>query len=355
MGAVVPAALIPGVAVRGRPHYLIRMNQTGELLHLLLIRTTLAASEVMEVLLEEKGALGTAIERRRGARLVRLQAYFPPDVELPIAWAQERLADLHANGVPVGPAEVRGIPLHREDWAESWKRHFHAQQVTPRLWIVPTWESQPEGAREWIRLDPGMAFGQGDHPTTHGCLQMMERLDPGARLDPRARLDPGERPVGERAVSGDSLVPSAPGPLPSADVGCGTGILSIRAIQLGLGPVDAFDTEAEAVRAARENAGENNVAGGIAFHSGGFPAHGVGPYRYVFANIFLGVLLDYLPRFSRAVAPGGELLAAGLLLEQEERFLAEAQSRGFKVVDRICEPAGPGARRWPILRLSRLS
>jgi|GEM_PF-6939094 len=305
-------------------------------LQLLVIRTTEAAAEAVEALLEEKGALGSAIERRRGARLVRLQAYFPADAELPLAWVRETLSGLHENGVPVGPAEVRVIPLHEQDWAESWKRHFYAIRVTPRLWIVPTWEEVPEGAVEIVRMDPGMAFGQGDHPTTRGCLEMLERIAQDAtRPSPDA-----EAKLGTPAV-------------PLADVGTGTGILAIRAVQLGLGPVDAFDTEAEAIRAARGNATVNGVGEQVVFHQGGLPPHGAGPYRWIAANIFLSVLMELMPRFSRILLPDGDLVVAGLLADQEERLTSDARGRGFRVIDRICEPAEPGARRWPVLRMRR--
>lgn len=298
-------------------------------LQLLLIRTTAVASETLQVLLEERGAIGSAVERRRGARLVRLQAYFPSDVDPPLDWVRDKLTEMHSYGVPVGPAEVRLMPLHAEDWAESWKRHFHAFQATQRLWIVPTWEEAPSGAAEVIRMDPGMAFGQGDHPTTRGCLEMMERIT-----------------AGERPAEGVAF--------PTADVGTGTGILAIRAVQLGLGPVEGFDTEAEAIRAAGENATLNGVADGIVLREGSMPARGSGPYARILANIFLGPLTQLLPRFARALPPGAELVVAGILGDQEERLTRAASDRGFEVIDRICERGQPGARRWPILRMRKV-
>lgn len=302
------------------------MLQEPPPLQLLVVRTTAAAAEAIEASLDEKGALGSAIERRRGARLVRLQAYFPAEMHVPVEWVRETLANLHACGVPIGPGEVRLVPLHPQDWAETWKKHFHATQVTSRLWIVPTWEEVPPEANEVIRMDPGMAFGQGDHPTTRGCLEMLER------------------------VAGDSSVERLP-PAPTADVGTGTGILAIRAVQLGLGPVEAFDTDPDAIRAARENAVANGVRDRITFRSGSLPAHGVGPYRWIVANIFFSILVDLLPRFSRSLDPAGDLVVAGILGDQEERFTAEAWACGLRVNDRICQPVEPGEKRWPVLRL----
>ncbi len=254
-------------------------------LHLLIVRTTGIAAEILQALLEDRGALGSAIEQRRGASLVRLQAYFPEDGDVPVDWVRVKLAEMRANGLPVGPAEVRLAPLRGEDWAEAWKRHFHAIRATERLVVVPTWEDVPEGAAEVIRLDPGMAFGLGDHPTTRGCLQMLERM-----AGPAGNMRAG---------------------FAAADVGCGTGILSIRAVQLGLGPVEAFDTEGDAVRSARENAERNGVSDRITFHEGTMPARGAGPYQKVFANIFLTVLQELLPRRVRPLQPRWETLPGG--------------------------------------------
>lgn len=296
-------------------------------LRLLIVRTTAIAAETLQALLDDWGALGSAIEQRRGTRLVRLQAYFPTDAEVPVDWVRGKLSELHANGVPVGPGEVRLEPLRGEDWAESWKQHFHVIRATDRLVIVPTWEEVPEGDFDVIRIDPGMAFGLGDHPTTRGCLQMLERW-------------------GSSPGAGNARVATA-------DVGCGTGILAVRAAQLGLGPIEGFDTEAEAIRTARENAERNGVAGEIEFREGTLPARGAGPYRLIVANIFLTALLELMPRMVRALEKQGEAIIAGILAEQEERLLGAAGEAGLVVVDRICERAQPGARRWPVLRLRR--
>ena len=311
------------VASRTRRPYLQRVMQAAQPLRLLQVRTTAVAAETLDALLGQWGALGTAIERRRGARLVRLQAYFPFESAVPVEWVHEKLDELHGYGVPIGPAEVRVLALPPEDWAESWKRHFKSFQATSRLWVVPSWETPPDEAIETMRIDPGMAFGQGDHPTTRGCLEMMERLE-GA---------------------------GASGPV--ADVGTGTGILAIRAVQLGLGPVEAFDTEEDAIRAARENAARNGAAGSIRFSLGSLPARSAGPYQLILANIFLSILIRLLPRFVRALPAGGEMIAAGILGEQEDRLREEAIQRGFDVVDRICDPSQPGGRRWPVLRLRK--
>ncbi|MBM3286357.1 MAG: 50S ribosomal protein L11 methyltransferase [Candidatus Eisenbacteria bacterium] len=324
MSPAVPPHRADGTGARGYPE---RVMTEDPSLQLMLVRTSEPAAEALEALLEEMGVLGSAVERRRGARLVLLQAYFPGDAIVPLEWAREKLRELRANGVPVGPAEVRARPMRGEDWAESWKRHFKAIRATERLIVLPSWEEAPAGEIDLIRLDPGMAFGLGDHPTTRGCLELMERLRPG---------------------DGD-----LEGRFATADVRTGTGILAIRAVQLGLGPVEAFDTEADAARSARENAERNGVAAQIEFREGTMPPRGAGPYRWVLANILLGPLETLMPRMSRSLVSGGELVAAGILAEQEDRFAEACAGAGFKVVDRICERAQRGARRWPVLLLRK--
>ncbi len=303
------------------------MTETSGSLQLLLVRTTAAAAEALDAALEERGALGSVVERKRGARLVRLQAYFPPEVDVPVAWVREKLQELRGYDVPVGPAEVRVRSLPTEDWAESWKQHFHPVRVSANLIVAPTWERLPAGECDQIRIDPGMAFGTGDHPTTLGCLQMMERLDLSAAV--------------------------GCGPYPTADVGSGTGILSIRAVQLGIGPVEAFETDPEAVRCGRENAVRNGVGEKIDFHGGSMPPRGAGPYRWIVANLFLTVLGRLTPRFSRSLVAGGELIVAGITDDQEDRLRERAENSGFQVADRICERVQRGGRRWPVLRFRK--
>ncbi|MFB3909985.1 MAG: 50S ribosomal protein L11 methyltransferase [Candidatus Eisenbacteria bacterium] len=331
------------------------MNSDAPPLQLLVVRSTAVAAEALEAQLAERGALGSAIEKRRGARLVRLQAYFPSEMDVPVDWVREKLDELHSYGVPVGPAEVRLLPLHREDWAETWKTHWKAFRPTSRLMIVPSWEADsspaPDGM-DRILMDPGMAFGLGDHPTTRGCLQMLERIadERGGISGEMVAPPSGQRgPVAGRTAAPPPIAPTIATPS-AADIGSGTGILSVRAVQLGLGPVDAFDTEADAVRTGVACAQANGVAAAIAFQEGTLPATGAGPYRLILANIFLSVLEDLLPRMIRALEPQGEIVLAGILSDQEDRLRVGLERRGLRVTDRICERTQRGARRWPVLR-----
>ncbi len=189
------------------------------------------------------------------------------------------------------PARALGDPVRRElgdaDWRDSYKAHFHAWQFG-RLHWVPVWEREtfrlPAGdAVLW--LDPGLAFGTGNHETTRLCVERLVEL---------AR----ERgPVG-RVV----------------DAGCGSGILALSAAKLGYRGVSGFDNDPEAVRVSEENAALNGLEREVRFFVGdltsGFAA---GPADVVLANILANVLIQYRRELTGAVAPGGTLILSGIL------------------------------------------
>ena len=129
---------------------------------------------------------------------------------------------------PLG--EVRIHPLAEEDWANAWKSSYHPLRIGRHFLVIPAWQTAevlPEPGDIPVILDPGMAFGTGLHPSTQLCLMAMEDV-----------LQPGQRVL---------------------DAGCGSGILSIAAVRLGAGRVDAFDIDPIAVRATEENAGLNDL------------------------------------------------------------------------------------------------
>ncbi|MBL7114503.1 MAG: 50S ribosomal protein L11 methyltransferase [Kiritimatiellae bacterium] len=128
----------------------------------------------------------------------------------------------------IGQPEVVESP--DRDWQDAWKEHFHAVKVSSRLTVAPTWESEPETDGEIVvRLDPGMSFGTGQHPTTQACLAFLDQLS-------------------DSGCDGSLC-----------DVGCGSGILSIAAAKLGFSPVLAFDNDPLAVKIAKENLVLNGV------------------------------------------------------------------------------------------------
>lgn len=176
---------------------------------------------------------------------------------------------------------IQAVP--DQDWVRLTQSQFEPVQVTPSFWIVPTWHEPPAAAREVIRLDPGLAFGTGTHPTTRMCLRWI------ATHPPR----------GQRVL----------------DYGCGSGILAIGAAKFGAASVDAVDIDEAAVRSTEQNAAANGVQ-----LAAGLPDRASGRYDTVLANILATPLKVLAPLLCSHVAPGGHLVLAGILARQADEL-----------------------------------
>ena len=172
-----------------------------------------------------------------------------------------------------------------QDWVRLTQSQFAPVEVTPDFWIVPTWHEPPEQARQIIRLDPGLAFGTGTHPTTRMCLRWIAQHD----------------------VQGQRVL----------DYGCGSGILAIGAAKYGATDIDAVDIDEAAVTSTELNAQANSV-----HLQAGLPDKAQGEYQTVLANILATPLKVLAPLLCSYVAPGGHLVLAGIL----ERQAAELQA-----------------------------
>jgi ribosomal protein L11 methyltransferase len=182
----------------------------------------------------------------------------------------------------VGVAEVP-----EQDWVRLTQSQFAPVDITPEFWIVPTWHEPPAAARQVIRLDPGLAFGTGTHPTTRMCLRWIARA--------------GEL-AGQRVL----------------DYGCGSGILAIGAAKFGATDIDAVDIDEAAVESTRLNAQANHVQ-----LNAGLPDAAQGRYDVVLANILATPLKVLAPLLCQHVAAGGSLVLAGIL-ERQAQELQEA-------------------------------
>jgi len=217
---------------------------------------------------------------------------------------------LAAAGVANVGASV-GRPLADADWRDSYKAHFHAWQFG-RLHWVPVWErekfSLPAGdAVLW--LDPGLAFGTGNHETTRLCV---------------------ERLVALAATGTGRLI----------DAGCGSGILALSASKLGFTDIAAFDNDPEAVRISEENAALNGLTGRVKFFVGDLVtglAEEAGSGAVVLANIQADVLMRFAASLIAAVAPGGTLVLSGILAHENAQVRAtfEALASGWTSDARI--------------------
>jgi len=204
-----------------------------------------------------------------------------------MAQAQQALDVLQAQDFFAG-CEVLGIEeIAEQDWVQLTQSQFAPVEITPEFWIVPSWHEPPAQASVTIRLDPGLAFGTGTHPTTRMCLRWIAR---------QARQ---------------------PGAVRVLDYGCGSGILAIGAAKFGATEVDAVDIDLAAVAAAARNAQANQVA-----IRTGLPELASGTYQMVLANILASPLKVLAPLLWSHVAVGGGLVLAGILARQADELKA---------------------------------
>ena len=178
-----------------------------------------------------------------------------------------------------------------QDWVRLTQSQFAPVEITPEFWIVPTWHEPPAAAKKLIRLDPGLAFGTGTHPTTRMCLRWIARH--GATLAKTAE------PAWGRVL----------------DYGCGSGILAIGAAKFGAGQIDAFDIDPAAVASTVQNAQANQVA-----LNAGLPDQASGVYDVVLANILASPLKVLAPLLCGRLAAGGWLVLAGILERQADEL-----------------------------------
>jgi len=220
---------------------------------------------------------------RAGWQRSRITALFPTQEAAEEAerllQAQDFFGDCTSSGI---------APVPEQDWVRLTQAQFAPVEITPDFWIVPTWHALPLAARHSIRLDPGMAFGTGTHPTTRMCLRWI------------AHQAQADRPLGR-----------------VLDYGCGSGILAIGAALFGAVDVDAVDIDSAAVTATQDNAKANHVT-----LNTGLPEYANGLYHTVLANILATPLKVLAPLLCAHVAQGGNLVLAGILERQAEELKA---------------------------------
>ena len=186
----------------------------------------------------------------------------------------------------INGCELLGVAaVPDQDWVRLTQSQFTPVEITPEFWIVPTWHEPPAQARQIIRLDPGLAFGTGTHPTTRMCLRWIAR----------------------HAIEGQRVL----------DYGCGSGILAIGAARFGAARIDAVDIDPAAVQSTVDNARANGVQ-----LNAGLPDKADGRYDTVLANILATPLKVLAPLLCSHVAPGGSLVLAGILERQADELRA---------------------------------
>ena len=216
---------------------------------------------------------------KEGWNRSRIVALFPNEEAAEQAQALLQLQDFFEGCQVLGIREVE-----QQDWVRLTQSQFQPVDITPEYWIVPTWHDMPEGAKVSIRLDPGLAFGTGTHPTTRMCLRWIARQPQGSL--------------------GRTL-----------DYGCGSGILAIGAAKFGAQSIDAVDIDQDAVTSTQLNAQANHVS-----LNAGLPDKAVGAYQTVLANILATPLKMLAPLLVSHVQAGGHLVLAGILERQADEL-----------------------------------
>ena len=197
-----------------------------------------------------------------------------------------------------------------QNWLEAWKQHYQPILIGKRLLILPAWMDSPEPSRIAIKIDPGMAFGTGTHPTTQLCLELMEKAFVARHM---------------------SHV---------IDVGCGSGILSIAALKLGAEKVLGVDIDPESIINSRENADVNEVGAELILSAGSVQEILGGNFAFkqaplVVANILAPVIVRlFQAGMANLIVENGSIVLSGILFEQEQSVIEAGQAQGLKMIER---------------------
>lgn len=293
------------------------------------VLTTNEAVEAVSNILQEAGASGVKIDdaadyanlkpgkygeivdlntiphRTTGAEIT---AYYPETVFVPeiLPTIKQRVAQLSQFGLDPTPGTVTTKAVADESWATAWQKYYHPVRVTRYLTVTPSWEAyEPVQAGEQvIRLDPGMAFGTGTHPTTILSLMALETVIRG----------------------GESLY----------DVGTGSGVLSIAAKALGADHVEAFDLDDVAVRSAKTNLDLNPVAKDVVARPNNLLNDIHQPVDIVVANILAEIIVPLVPQAWENLQPGGHFLTSGIIADKLDTVVAAQEKQGF-IIDNVLQ------------------
>ena len=274
-----------------------------------------AVTALMAAIFEQPAAVYADLERRRVVAFVFVEAVLP----CPLREFREGIKAIRRAGLEIGSGRITVRPIRRENWAESWKRHFKPLAIHRKLLVLPSWSKRrSKPGQAVVVLDPGLSFGTGQHTTTAFCLEQIV----SRRIDLRQQ----------------SLL----------DVGCGSGILSIAAAKVGYSPVVGFDFDPDAVRVARENAEANHVCIDVSLKDlTKLPLQSDRQFDVVCANLIYDLLIGERRRILGRLRAGGTLVLAGILKEQFPKVQRTYEAGGLRlVVARTAREWRSGAFCW---------
>ena len=269
------------------------------------LATTLEAEAAVEGLLHAVFGIAPSVFTHPELRVPMVSVYLDEKKSITPAQRQavaEGMARIAKCGLAIGDWKLDVKRLRREDWVDSWKRHFQPIRIGDKLLVRPSWRKDKAApGQAVVVLDPGLSFGTGQHATTKFCLRQL---------------------VAQRHNGKQSLL----------DVGTGSGILAIAGVKLGYRPVKAIDFDSEAVRVARENAKRNRVTAHLEPKVGDVtklsPRARV-KYDVVCANLYYDLLTANAHRLIARVKSGGVLVLAGILETQFSEVQAAVEGQGM--------------------------
>ena len=266
---------------------------------------------------------------------ITVRAYLPVDAQI-----DETRHRLEESLYYLGMIQPLPSPIFKaiadQNWMEAWKEHYKPIPIGRRMLILPAWLDSPDNERIGIKIDPGMAFGTGTHPTTQLCLKLIEKiLDADAQAADQMTLpssDIRKSPTDIRGFhSGFRVI----------DIGCGSGILSIAALKLGAKVALAVDLDPEAIKNSRENAATNNIGQELLLGIGSVSDIMEGKFAFRKAQLVLvNILAPVIIRLFEAglmelLEPEGKLVLSGILREQVKDVVGVAYIKGLRIDEQI--------------------
>jgi ribosomal protein L11 methyltransferase len=292
----------------------------------IIVQTSNEAVEAVTNILETAGSKGVKIEDAEDYKKLRagrfgeilnladiphiksgasVTGYYPESIKVDdlLPQIKYQVDQLISFGLDPVPANVLQKPLEETEWQTAWKKYYHPVRITRYLTVVPDWETYKKTADEEkiLKLDPGMAFGTGTHPTTQLCLQALEMYLRG----------------------GEELI----------DVGTGSGVLSIAASKMGAGKIRAFDLDQVAVDSAVENLKLNPDVKNIEIKPNDLLEGIQVQADVVVANILAEIIEPLVPQAKKCLKPGGLFITSGIIKDKLNLILDDLQKDNFEIIE----------------------